>query len=68
MMEMMSKAIVDGVLQEVSEKTRRALEVGEETRRNLEIKEKYGKDAREVAPYKPNRKQRRAQKARQRSK
>jgi len=56
-MEMISKAIVDGSMQHLMEGGR------EDKSRAKEIQQEFGKAAQHVDPYKPNRKQLRAQKA-----
>jgi len=57
-MQKISEAIVAGSLEAISK----------DTERERKIKDKYGEDARRVDPYRPNRKQRRAQAAKERNK
>lgn len=70
-MEKISEAIVAGSLESIAEATRKltpALGTPADEKRREEIRRDYGDDAVMVAPYSPNRKQRRAQEARKRSK
>jgi len=57
-MQKISEAIVAGSLEAISK----------DTERERKIKDKYGEDARRVDPYRPNRKQRSAQAAKERNK
>lgn len=63
-MQEISKAIVDGSLEAISGQDK--LEGINIARRNA-VKKQYGKKAQVVEPYKPNRKQRRAQAAAERA-
>lgn len=56
-MQEISRAIVEGSLDAIKEDSKEKME------RLMEIKRDHGKNARQVEPYAPNRKQLRAQKA-----
>lgn len=58
-MQQISEAITAGVLEELSERDKKAL-------REEEVRRSHGKRAKVVDPYEPNRKQRRAQAAMER--